>query len=75
MVGMLNISLIEIQIQKAVKRQVTRDECFAECFNAFLVPKEFELDNRGYREKRALEFLCFPHNVLGYFQVFGCIDV
>jgi uncharacterized membrane-anchored protein YhcB (DUF1043 family) len=31
-VGMLNISLIEIQIQKAVKKQVTIDECFAECF-------------------------------------------
>jgi uncharacterized membrane-anchored protein YhcB (DUF1043 family) len=31
-VGMLNISLIEIKIQKAVKRQVTIDECFAECF-------------------------------------------
>jgi hypothetical protein len=31
-VGMLNISLIEIQIQKAAKRQVTRDECFTEFF-------------------------------------------
>ena len=36
-VGMLNISLIEIQIQKAVKRQVTRDECLPSVFDAFLV--------------------------------------
>jgi len=36
-VGVLNISLIEIQIQKAVKRQVTRDECLPSVFDAFLV--------------------------------------